>query len=44
MYLLPNTVVKKIDGVTKKFFCQGGGVKKKYHLVKWALIAIPKRK
>jgi hypothetical protein len=34
MYLLPKTVVKKIDGTRKRFFWQGGGVKKKYHLVK----------
>jgi hypothetical protein len=37
-------VIKKIDGVRKKFFWQGGGVKKKYHLVKWDVIAKTKRK
>jgi hypothetical protein len=37
-------VIKKIDGVSKKFFWQGGGAKKKYHLVKWGVITKPKKK
>jgi hypothetical protein len=37
-------VIKTIDGVRKKFFWQGGGVKKKYHLVKWDVITKPKKK
>jgi hypothetical protein len=44
IYLLPKTVVKKIDGTRKRFFWQGGGTEKKYHLVKWCLIARPKNK
>jgi hypothetical protein len=44
MYLLPKTVVKKIDIVRKRFFWQGGANKRKYHLVKWAVITQPKKK
>jgi hypothetical protein len=33
--LLPKTVIKRMDKGRRKFFCQGGSVKKKYHLVKW---------
>jgi hypothetical protein len=44
MYLLPKTVVKKIDGTRKRFFWLGGGTKKKYHLVKWCVVARPKLK
>jgi hypothetical protein len=44
MYLLPKTVVKKIDIVRKRFFWQGGANKRKYHLVKWAVITKPKKK
>jgi hypothetical protein len=43
MYLLPKTVVKKIDIVRKRFFWQGGANKRKYHLVKWAVITKPKK-
>jgi hypothetical protein len=44
MYLLPKTVVKKIDIVRKRFFWQGGANKRKYHLVKWAVITKSKKK
>jgi hypothetical protein len=44
MYLLPKTVVKKIDGIRKRFFWQGGANKRKYHLVKWAVITKPRKK
>jgi hypothetical protein len=44
MYLLPKTVVKKIDIIRKRFFWQGGANKRKYHLVKWAVITKPKKK
>jgi hypothetical protein len=44
MYLLPKTVVKKIDIVRKRFFWQGGANKRKYHLVKWVVITKPKKK
>ena len=35
MYLLPSTTIKRLDIKRKKFLWQGGGDKKKYHLVKW---------
>jgi hypothetical protein len=44
MYMLPKTVIKKIDSTRKKFFWQGGAAKRKYHLVKWAVITKPKKK
>jgi hypothetical protein len=44
MYLLPKTVVKKIDIIRKRFFWRGGANKRKYHLVKWAVITKPKKK
>jgi hypothetical protein len=43
MYLLPKTILKKMDKTRKKFFWQGGGEKKKYHLVKWDKITRPKK-
>ena len=44
MSLLPNTVIKKIDMVRKRFFWQGGGTKRKYHLVKWSRICKTREK
>jgi len=44
MYLIPKTIHKKMDCTRKRFFWQGGGMKKKYHLVKWCKIAKPKQK
>jgi hypothetical protein len=44
MYLLPKTVIKKMDRTRKRFFWQGGNIKKKYHLVKWMMIIRPKKK
>jgi hypothetical protein len=44
MYLLPKTVIKRMDRIRKKFFWQGGNEKKKYHLVKWTVVARPKKK
>jgi hypothetical protein len=38
MYLLPKTILKKMDRTRKKIFWQGGGEKNKYHLVKWIKI------
>lgn len=37
IYLLPKTIVKKMDQI-RTFFWQGGGTKKKYHLIKWTKI------
>jgi hypothetical protein len=44
MYMLPKTVIKRMETIRKRFFWQGNSVKKKYHLVKWAVITKPKRK
>ena len=44
IYLLPKTVVKALDKQRRTFFWQGGGTKKKYHLVKWDMICLSKRK
>ena len=44
MYRLPKTVIKKIDIIRKRFFWQGSGMKKKYHLVKWEKICKTKQK
>jgi len=37
-------MIEKIDKVRKRFFWQGGGTKRKYHLVKWKIITKPKEK
>jgi hypothetical protein len=44
MHLLPKTILKRMDRTRKKFFWQGGGKKKKYHLVKWYKVTSPKSK
>jgi hypothetical protein len=44
MYLIPKTVVKSMDRTRKRFFWQEGGTKKKYHLIKWDKICVPKKK
>jgi hypothetical protein len=44
MYMLPKTVIKKMDVTRKKFFWQGNSIKKKYHFVKWSVINKPKKK
>ena len=38
MYLLPKTTTDKLDQQRRTFFWQGGGHKRKYHLVKWDII------
>jgi hypothetical protein len=43
MFLLPKTVVKRLDKCRRNFF-RRGGVKKKYHLVKWQKICKSKQK
>ena len=35
MYLLPKTTTDKLDKQRRTFFWQGGGQKRKYHLVRW---------
>lgn len=44
MYLLPKTIIKRMDITRKRFFWQGGSTKRKYHLVKWTKICLPKKK
>ena len=44
MYLLPKTIVKRLDRTRKRFFWQGSDTKKKYYLVKWTRVNKPKRK
>lgn len=44
MYLLPKTNIERMDKIRKRFFWNGGSLKKKYHLVKWAKICRPKKK
>jgi hypothetical protein len=43
MYLLPKTIVNELDKQRRKFFWQGGGHKKKYHLVRWEVICKSKK-
>jgi hypothetical protein len=44
MYLLSKIVIKRVDKSRRKFFCQGGSLKKKYHLVQWKKICRSKKK
>lgn len=44
VYLLPKTICKRIDKTRRRFFWQGGGLKRKYHLVKWKKNINPKYK
>lgn len=44
IYLLPKTMIKEFDKDRRKFFWQGGHVKRKYHLVRWTKICKSKRK
>lgn len=38
MYLLPKGTTDKLDKQRRSFFWQGGGQKKKYHLLRWQII------
>jgi len=44
VYLLPKTIVNKMDKIMRSFFWQGGGTEKKYHLLKWEKICKNKKK
>jgi hypothetical protein len=44
MYLLPKTVIKRMDKNRRKFFWHGGSLKKKYHLLQWGKICRSKKK
>jgi hypothetical protein len=38
IYLLPKTIIKSLDKIRRTFCWQGGGTKKKYHLIRWTKI------
>jgi hypothetical protein len=44
VYLIPKSTVNQLDKIRRKFFWQGGGTKRKYHLVKWEIICKSKKK
>lgn len=44
IYLLPKTIVNMMDKTRRSFFWQGGGTKKKYHLIRWTKICKSKKK
>ena len=44
MYLLPKTVMAKLDKQRRTFFWEGNIMKRKYHLVKWSTICQSKEK
>ena len=44
MYLLPKTTTDRLDKQRRIFFWQGGGQKKKYHLVRWDTINKSRKK
>ena len=44
IYLLPKTVVNRLDKIRRTFFRQGGGTKKKYHLIRLTKIYKSKKK
>lgn len=44
IYLLPKTIIKSLDKIRRTFFWQGGGTKKKYHLIRWTKIYKHKKK
>lgn len=42
MFLLVDGVHAKLDTLRSRFFWEGTGIKRKYHLVKWAAVCRPK--
>jgi len=44
IYLLPKTIISKMDKIRRTLFWQGGGTKRKYHLVKWLKICKVKKR
>jgi len=43
VYMCPKTISEKIDKIWRVFFWQGGGTKKKYHLMRWVKICKSKK-
>ena len=44
VYLLPKSTINSLDKIRSTLFWQGGGTKKKYHLVRWEVICKSKMK
>jgi hypothetical protein len=44
MYFLPETITERLDKQRRIFFWQGGSTKRKYRLLKWAVICKSKKK
>jgi hypothetical protein len=44
IYLLPKTIIEKLDKIRRRFFWLGGGTKKKCHLIRWTKIRKHKKK
>jgi hypothetical protein len=44
MFLLPKTTIEKMEKIRRRFFWQGGKLKKKYHLVRWDKVCKSKKK
>lgn len=44
MYLFPKTVIENVDRQRRTFFWHGGGQKRKYHLIRWEIITLSKKK
>ncbi|KAL6640643.1 hypothetical protein ACP70R_021766 [Stipagrostis hirtigluma subsp. patula] len=42
MYHLPDTTHKKLDSIRGRFYWQGVGKKRKYHMTKWEIMCRPK--
>lgn len=44
VYLLSKSTINAMDEIRRPFFLQGGGTKRKYHLIKWEIICKSKKK
>jgi hypothetical protein len=44
LFLLPKTMIEKMDKGRRRFFWQGSKLKKSYHLVRWAKVCKSKKK
>jgi hypothetical protein len=43
-FLLPKTTIERMEKIRRRFFWQGGKLKRKYHLVKWEKVCKAKKK